>query len=68
MGKSPQDNYRKMVRMAKRKGWHVPPANDVFGKDAWIRYWQGMAAYEKDPSVGRPVQPHRTGQATRMPA
>jgi len=46
------------------KGWKVPPIDDPFPKHSWAWYWRNCMAYEKDPSVGRPVAPHRSGGGT----
>jgi hypothetical protein len=51
---------RRAVAVA--KGWQVPPENaEWLPKHAWNWYWLECANYEKDPSSGRPVPPHRSG-------
>jgi len=59
-------------RHAEAKGWKVPPARDPtvsatapaaeFPMETWISYWMDCDEYERDPSKGRPVVPHRPGQ------
>jgi hypothetical protein len=44
---------------AQQKEWKQPLWNDPFGIEAWVRYWKACDAYEKDPSSGRPIPPHR---------
>jgi len=54
--------------IAVEKGWQVPPEDAGFlPKHAWNWYWSNCAAHEKDPSIGRPVPPHRSGGGTRPP-
>lgn len=48
-------------RMAVQKGWKLP-GNSPLPRESWINYWKQCAAYERDPSGGRPVVPHRTGR------
>jgi hypothetical protein len=48
--------------VAVKKGWKVPPEDtEWLPKHAWNYYWIGCASYEKDPTAGRPVPPHRSG-------
>lgn len=49
-------------RHATAKGWKVPAAGDPFPLQVWINYWMDCDEYERDPSRGRPVVPHRPGQ------
>lgn len=50
------------------KGWKIPSeGNDDWPKHSWIWYWRNCMAYEKDPSVGRPVVPHRSGGGHVLP-
>lgn len=49
-------------RHAQAKGWKVPPENDRFPMETWISYWMDCDEYERDPTRGRPVVPHRPGQ------
>jgi hypothetical protein len=52
--------FEKYRRKAIKYGWTMP-ANDAFGPNVWLRYWQDMDQCRKDPSGGRPVAPHRSG-------
>jgi hypothetical protein len=46
--------------LAASKGWKLP-GNSPLPNESWIAYWQACDAYERDPSRGRPVVPHRSG-------
>lgn len=50
---------RRFIALAKK--WQVPPVDAAWlPKHAWCWYWMGCEAYEKDPSKGRPIPPHRS--------
>lgn len=50
--------------VALEKNWIAPPRDaEWLSKHAWNFYWQQCEQYEKDPSSGRPVPPHRSGGA-----
>jgi len=51
--------FMELREVAVEKGWNVPSANNPFPKHSWTWYWRNCMAYEKDPSIGRPVPPHR---------
>lgn len=51
----------RLYRLAEKRGWVVPSTSNQFGTEPWNRYWAAMEEYEKDPSNGRPVPPHRSG-------
>jgi len=54
--------FMDLHHLAIDKGWKIPSQqNGDFPKHAWTWYWRNCEAYEKDPSVGRPVVPHRSG-------
>lgn len=52
--------FDRLLKKAKKKGWTVP-VNNVFGDDAWVRYWRAMEEHERNPDSGRPIAPHRSG-------
>ncbi len=54
------NEFKRLSKLAVRKGWKTP-ANDVFSDEVWIRYWRACEQYERDPSAGRPIPPHRSG-------
>ena len=53
------DEYNALWKVAREHGW-VVPVNHAFPDDAWVRYWNRMAARERGEIVGRPVPPHRS--------
>jgi hypothetical protein len=57
--------YKRLLKKATKKGW-VVPSNNVFCDEVWVRYWLAMDASEKDPSIGRPIAPHRSGGGIRL--
>ena len=60
-----RSEYDKRKHNAELRGWQVAPEGSVPDQDswwgAWMDYWNAMAQYERDPSGGRPVVPHRSG-------
>lgn len=52
----------RLYKLAEKRGWKLPSTQNPFGSEPWNRYWAAMEEYEKDPSHGRPVVPHRTGR------
>ena len=50
----------RLYKLAEKRGWTLPSAQNPFGSEPWNRYWAAMEEYEKDPSKGRPVAPHRS--------
>ena len=53
--------FQKWQNLAASKGWKLP-GNSQLPNESWIAYWQACEAYEKDPTRGRPVIPHRSGR------
>lgn len=53
--------FQQWQRLAAQKGWKLP-GNSPLPNDMWLNYWKQCAAYERDPSGGRPVVPHRSGR------
>jgi len=51
--------YKKWLKKARTKGWKTP-VNDALPEHSWVAYWQACAEYERNPSAGRPVVPHRS--------
>lgn len=51
-----------LYRLAERKGWALPAPTNSLPAEMWNNYWRQMRDYERDPSKGRPVRPHRTGR------
>lgn len=47
--------------LAASKGWKLP-GNSPLSNETWIAYWKACERYERDPSAGRPVIPHRSGR------
>lgn len=45
--------------LAASNGWKLP-GNSPLPNEAWINYWKACQDYERDPSTGRPVIPHRS--------
>jgi hypothetical protein len=60
-----RSEYDKQKHNAELRGWQVALEGSVVDQDgwwvAWMNYWQAMDEYERDPSGGRPVIPHRSG-------
>lgn len=52
----------RLYRLANEKGWKLPAMNNPFPSESWNEYWKGMEQYERDPSHGRPIPPHRVGR------
>jgi hypothetical protein len=55
--------FNEWQNLAAKKGWKLP-GNSPLPNVSWLRYWKSMAAYERDPSSGRPVIPHRSGRVS----
>jgi hypothetical protein len=54
--------FNEWQNVAASKGWKLP-GNSPLPNHSWLHYWKSMAAYEADPSGGRPVVPHRSGNS-----
>lgn len=59
--------FQEWQNRAEERGWKLPGASPL-PNSAWLAYWKGMDAYERDPkSRGRPVIPHRSGHSAPAP-
>lgn len=51
--------FQHWQNLAVAKGWKLP-GNSPLPNESWIAHWKACDAYERDPSGGRPVVPHRS--------
>ncbi len=51
--------YQKLLKEAQEKGWKTP-TNTSLPQNSWMNYWIACQQYERNPSAGRPVVPHRS--------
>ena len=50
----------RLYRLATEKGWKLPATNTTLPAHSWNHYWAQCEEYERNPSAGRPVVPHRS--------
>lgn len=51
--------FNRWQNLAASKGWRLPRSSPL-PDEMWIDYWKACQDYERDPSKGRPVIPHRS--------